>query len=246
VIVGSLPTSDGTAATAQAGCLIVLNSQGKPVETFVGDGINVPWDMAALDLGNLAVLFVSNVLNGTAAANGATVNQGTVLRIVLVQGDSDGDNDNIGMPRQLGGTVVARGFAERTDPNALVIGPTGLALGVDGTLYVADIFPSRASARTLANRTAAIPFAAVRLGSTATGNTVSENGSLNGPLGLAMAVNGGDGNMVEVRPGGTQVATKNIDTTGAGARTLFGLAVKFDGSGVYFVNDGNNTLNLLH
>src|ERR1700686_1168465 len=29
VIVGSLPTSDGTAATAEAGCLLVLNSSGK-------------------------------------------------------------------------------------------------------------------------------------------------------------------------------------------------------------------------
>jgi hypothetical protein len=28
VIVGSLPTSDGTSATAQAGCLIVLDSEG--------------------------------------------------------------------------------------------------------------------------------------------------------------------------------------------------------------------------
>ena len=32
VIVGSLPTMDGTSATAQAGCLIVLNSAGTPVE----------------------------------------------------------------------------------------------------------------------------------------------------------------------------------------------------------------------
>jgi len=27
---------------------------------------------------------------------------------------------------------------------------------------------------------------------------------------------------------------------------LFGLAVKSDGTGVYFVDDGSNTLNLLH
>jgi hypothetical protein len=30
VVVGSLPTSDGKSATAQYGCLIVLNSEGKP------------------------------------------------------------------------------------------------------------------------------------------------------------------------------------------------------------------------
>ena len=36
VIVGSLPTTDGTSATAQAGCLIVLDSYGNPVETIYG------------------------------------------------------------------------------------------------------------------------------------------------------------------------------------------------------------------
>src|SRR6201981_2832662 len=62
VIVGSLPTKDGTAATAKAGCLIVLNRFGQPVETFSGGQINGPWDMTALDLGQAAVLFVTNVL----------------------------------------------------------------------------------------------------------------------------------------------------------------------------------------
>jgi hypothetical protein len=52
VIVGSLPTSNGTAATAKAGCLIVLNSNGTVVETFAGQPINGPWDMTAYDQGN--------------------------------------------------------------------------------------------------------------------------------------------------------------------------------------------------
>jgi hypothetical protein len=34
VIVGSLPTTNGNAATAEAGCLIVLNSSGRVVETI--------------------------------------------------------------------------------------------------------------------------------------------------------------------------------------------------------------------
>jgi sugar lactone lactonase YvrE len=113
----------------------------------------------------------------------------------------------------------------------------------DGTLYVAD---------TLQNRIAAIANAPFRMNSGGTGTTVSENGALNQPLGLALApngdiltVNGGDGNIVETTPAGTQVAVKTIDTSGAGAGTLFGLAV-VRGTGVYFVDDGDNTLDLLH
>ena len=77
--------------------------------------------------------------------------------------------------------------------------------------------------------------------------------ALNGELGLTVApggdivtVNSGDGNLVEVTPGGAQVVTKNIDPAGAGAGDLFGLAVKPGADAVYFVNDGTNTLNLLH
>ena len=47
VIVGSLPTTDGMSDTAQAGCLIVLDSKGNVVETFTGSPINGPWDMTA-------------------------------------------------------------------------------------------------------------------------------------------------------------------------------------------------------
>jgi hypothetical protein len=36
VVVASLPTTDGTAATASAGCLIVLDSNGHVVETWSG------------------------------------------------------------------------------------------------------------------------------------------------------------------------------------------------------------------
>ena len=49
VIVGSLPTTDGMPDTIGAGCLIVLNSTGTPVETFYGSLINGPWDMTLAD-----------------------------------------------------------------------------------------------------------------------------------------------------------------------------------------------------
>lgn len=237
VIVGSLPTSGGTSATAQAGCLIVLNQLGQPVETLSGGVINGPWDMTALDLGRAAVLFVSNVLNDTVAGGGSVVNEGTVVRIVLAIPD-DG-----GVPAELARTVIASGFGERTDPMALVVGPTGLGLGADGTLYVADAVNSQIDV---------VPNAVTR-NSVAGVAPISTGGAINGPLGLAIApngdilvVNGGDGNMVEVTPGGVQAAVENVDTTGAGAGTLFGLAIAGQGNGVYFVNDGNNTLNLLH
>jgi hypothetical protein len=82
---------------------------------------------------------------------------------------------------------------------------------------------------------------------------VSTGGHLNGPLGLAIApngdilsTNGGDGNLVETSPGGAQVAVQQADTTGIGGGTLFGLAVVPGVPAIYFVNDGNNTLNLLY
>ena len=36
--------------------------------TFSGHGINGPWDMTAVNLGRVADLFVTNVLNGTVRA----------------------------------------------------------------------------------------------------------------------------------------------------------------------------------
>jgi len=238
VIVGSLPTSDGTSATAQAGCLIVLDSRGTPVETFSGPPINGPWDMTALDEGSQATLFVTNVLNGAVATANPphVVNQGTVVRIEI-----DVPKIREGMPRIDSAQIIGSGFAEIADPNALIIGPTGAGLGRDGTLYVAD---------TESNRISAIPNALHRTTTAFAGKDVSANGALNGPLGLAIAPNGdiltvnaGDGNLVETSPEGAQVSTKTITPNGAGA--LFGLAVMPDATGVYFVDDGSNTLNLL-
>jgi len=241
VIVGSLPTRDGTSATAKAGCLLVLNSAGRVVETLSGStsgvAINGPWDMTAFDLGPVVELFVTNVLNGTVAAHGTVVNRGTVVRIVLFIPQSS-------RPQEILRTVIGSGFGERTDPSALVIGPTGLGLSADGTLYVAD---------TLSNRIAAIPTALTRFASAGKGRTVSRGAAINGPLGLAIAPNGhileanaGDGNVVEITPHGSQIAVKTIDTSGMGAGTLFGLAINRRGTGVYFVDDGDNTLEFLH
>lgn len=238
VIVGSLPTADGTAATAQAGCLIILNSSGTPVGVIAGHGINGPWDMTALDMTTAAVLFVTNVLNGTVAANGAVVSQGSILRIVL-------SIPLNGTPSPVAFQTIASSFPERTDPAALVIGPTGLGLGADGTLFVAD---------TLDSRLAAIPNAVRRTADAGNGMTVAEGGALKQPLGLAIAPNGdlvtvnaANGLMVETTPGGKQAGARFVDVSHSknGAGTLFGLAVAPNGAGIYFVDDGNNTLNIL-
>ena len=249
VIVGSLPTQqmNGNTVISGSGCLIVLDSRGKVRETFTGHGINGPWDMTALDLGGITELFVTNVLNGTVDAAGATVDGGTVLRLVISSGPTDS-------PTLLNVTQIGSGFGEHLDPAALVIGPTGVGLGPDGILYVAD---------TVANRITAIPDAVFRVTDDGTGKTVTKKGALNGPLGLAIApggdvltVNSGDGNMVETTPGGMQAAVKTVDDQGSppGAGNLFGLAVKPGADAVYFVDDfggpspngQTNNLNLFH
>jgi DNA-binding beta-propeller fold protein YncE len=196
--------------------------------------------MTAADAGSLAVLFVTNVLNGTVAANGSVVNRGTVVRLLLATPEN-------GAPELLDSTVIASGFPERTDPNALVIGPTGVAFDDDsGILYVAD---------SLKNRIAAIPAALFLTGPVGTGYTVFRGGALNDPLGLTLtpnhnliAANGNDGNLVEINPFNfKQVAVKLVDDSGGpppGAGALFGLIATRDG--VYFVDDATNTFNLLH
>lgn len=238
VVVGSLPVTDAGTGTPEAGCLIVLNSQGVPVETWAGRGINGPWDMTTAQFGNFADLFVTNVLNGLAgAANDSPVNQGTVLRLSVVMPPGR-------PPVLVGSSTIGTGFAEELDPVALVIGPTGLALGPDGTLYVAD---------TVHSRIAAIPFAAFRFfPATGCGTTLTEGNQLNGPLGLTLAPNGdlitvnaGNGNGVEISRWGFQFPAVQFDPANA-AGDLFGLTIAPGGHGVLFVDDGSNTLELLH
>lgn len=240
VIVGSLPAPGGSSSAATAGALSILNAQGDVVETLTGGDINGPWDLTAFEFGRQVVLFVTNVLNGTVAAGGSHVDGGTVVRIVLTL-------HRTRVPSVDSEQVIADGFPEITDPNALIIGPTGVGLGAFDVLYVAD---------TLGDRIAAIPDALTRTSILGHGGfTVSAGKSLNSPLGLAIApngdiltVNGGDGNIVETTPFGAQVATRALVPDGAG--DLFGLAVAPYGNGLYFVNDSGagpaaNSLQLL-
>jgi hypothetical protein len=237
VFVGSLPTKDGLSHTAHAGCIIVLDSLGKAVETFSGSPINGPWDMTGFDAGPHVGLLVTNVLNGTVAGNGQIVDGGTVIRLDL-------DIDFGSRPRIDSIAVIGSKFPERTDPAALVIGPTGVALSRDNhLLYVSD---------SLNNRVAAIPDPLDRNTSAGIGDTVTSGGALNDPLGMDIApngdvltVNGNDGYLVWTTPHGVQVRKDLLDNNGnpPGAGALFGLSV-VAGHGLYFVDDVTNTLNL--
>lgn len=245
VVVGSLPTSDGMSDTAQAGCLIVLDSNGKVAETLTDSQINGPWDMTVADAADNdadkddghAALFVTNVLNGTVSGGGNVLNQGTVVRVDLKLSKT-------AAPAMGSVTVIGSGFPERTDPAALVIGPTGVALSKNGrVLYVAD---------SINNRIAAITNPLTRNATDNTGATVSSGGALNDPLGMTLAengdiltVNGDDGFLVRTAPNGMQKSKVLLDNTGspAGAGALFGLT-DVPGQGIYFVDDASNTLNL--
>jgi sugar lactone lactonase YvrE len=237
VIVGSLPAADGTSATAKAGCLIVLDRNGQVVETISGGPIKGPWDMTAFDGDETAALFVTNVLNDLDPNAPKPQETATVVRLVL-------DVDDTDKPRVALSTVIGSGFPARFDPTALVIGPTGVALDAHSDiLYVAD---------SLNNRIAAISNPLTRTSSARTGSTLSQGGALNDPLGMVRApngdlivANGGDGNLVEITPGGKQVAKRLVDKSGSppGSGALFGLFAQEDR--VFFVDDATNTFMVL-
>ncbi len=236
VVVGSLPTTNGKSATAKYGCLIVLDSEGKAVETIAGKNIQGPWDSTAKSEGSKTTLFVSNALNGGAAKGIHTIDNSNVLRIELESGVGQ-------TPKVLSETVIANGIPWVDSAEALVLGPTGLALASNGTLYVAS---------TEDNKILAISEAMTRTTPVAKGGTVlTEGGHLKEPLGMVLAPNGnivtsngGDGNMVETTPAGQQIVVQTADKkTGAGS--LFGLVIGPEGKRIYFVDDGENTLNLL-
>jgi hypothetical protein len=238
VVVGSTPSRNGMAATAKAGCLIVLNSRGRVKETFSGHGINGPWDAAAIGNRRSASVFVSNVLDGTVAAKGKVVHRGKVLRLALRLFP-------VRPPKLIKSTTIASGYAQRTDPSAFVIGPTGVGLGHQGQLFVAS---------TLTSRIFEIPHALSRRTNAGPGALVTAGKRLNMPLGLEVAPNGhiltvnaGNGRIVETTPAGVQIFSRFLNTTGSpkGAGALFGLAVR-PGVGVYFVDDDINALRLLH
>jgi hypothetical protein len=247
IIVGSTPSTDGTTRTKGAGCLMVLDPWGRVAATWTGPDIDDPWgNMAVVDRGTSATLFISMSgfdvpgpqVRDPTTGYPVTVNKATVLRLEL--------SIPTGQPPVITSrTVVANGFAQRADQYDFLIGPTGLALAPDGTLYVADA---------LSNQIDAIPDALTRTTSAGTGRVVTRDGLLKKPLamcwtpnGTLLVTNAWNGQVVELDPAtGKQLFAHWLDTNQAqsppGNGDLFGIAMKPDGSGFYYVEDDVNAL----
>jgi hypothetical protein len=238
VVVGSLPTKAGALPKGDpAGCLIVLNHSGAVAEAISNASIAGPWDMTAESTANSATLFVSNALGG----NTRTTKKGvpvagkcTVVRLDLTLSSS-------AAPVLTSTTVIGVDFPWKANAAALVLAPTGVALS-HGTLYVDNSLTSAISA---------IPEAATRTSpDSGRSSVIVRDHSLDAPLGMIAApngdllvVNGNNGVISEVSPNGKVVDKRTLIKSGAG--DLFGLALTPTNQGVYFVNDGANTLEIL-
>ncbi|MBN3819760.1 hypothetical protein G3N57_25550 [Paraburkholderia sp. Se-20369] len=242
VIVGSTPSNDGTTNTKGAGCLIVLDPHGKVAATWSTPNINDPWgNMAVVDRGDTATLFVSMAGFGVGGADGnpPVFKQATVLRLDLAIADGQ-------PPAIKQETVIASGLGAQADKGVFLVGPTGLALSGDQKkLYVSDA---------IGNRIVEIDDPLTRDTSAGVGRQVTADGFLRRPLALATAPNGHllatnaqNGQVVEIDPvAGKQLYARWINTDKAqvppGNGNLFGIAMTPEGDGFYFVADDVNTL----
>ncbi len=233
VLVGSAP-ANGTGSVSNGG-LLILDSFGNQVGELTDSALlQGPWDLTINNVSKTeAQVFVSNVLSGTV----------TRIDFKIPQG---------GTPQVESETQIASGYAHHTDPNALVVGPTGLAFDAkSGTLYVAS---------TGDNAIYAIKNAATEQDDDGKGKVVYQDPQhLHGPLGLALAPNGdlitanGDAvnqdvnqlnELVEFTPQGKFVGQFQIDGPPAGA--AFGLALQKVGDQIRLaaVDDNTNTLHI--
>ncbi|HKM53922.1 MAG TPA: hypothetical protein VJY33_10965 [Isosphaeraceae bacterium] len=211
VIVGNVPTSDGTSATVQQGSLLILNKEGQEVMNLKNSNLlDGPWDLTVVDHGSKANVFISNVLNGTVTRLDLKITNTKVTVQDMVQ--------------------IGSGFQHRLDPAALVLGPAGSAYNAQtDTLYVNSM---------VNDAVYAIPHATRTKTSEGTGQLVyQDNVHLHGPMGLTFSPNGnliaanGDGvnvdpnqpsELVEFTKNGQFVTELSVDPNNGGA---FGLAI---------------------
>jgi uncharacterized protein (TIGR03118 family) len=232
VVVGNVPTD--ASGAAQQGSLLILDAAGNVVTTLTDPNLlNGPWDLAVNDQGNTAQLFVANVLSGTVTRINLSVPVG-------------------GTPKVLSKTQIASGYLTRTDPAALVVGPTGLAYNSStDTLYVAA---------TGNNAIYAVHSASVAHRSHGLGQLIYNHASrLHGPLGLVLAPNGnlilanGDAvnpnanqpnEMVEITPQGQFAGQFQVDPGAPGG--AFGVTATSRHGVIRFVavDDVTNTVDI--
>jgi hypothetical protein len=233
VIVGDL-AANAQGAPAGRGGLLIINKHGQLIQTLTDPRLRGPWDLTVLNSGTFSTVFVSNVLSGTVTRLDLTTNQ---------NGTFTAQDDDI----------IASGFTHRTDPNAFVVGPTGVVLDQgNDTLYVAT---------TGDNEVFAVPHALTRRRSTGEGKKIFTYPHLRGPLGLGLAPNGdlltanGDAinpdpanlqnsEIVEFTKSGKFVGQFQVDTAAGGA---FGLAGQQNSDGSFTfaaVDDVTNELDI--
>jgi DNA-binding beta-propeller fold protein YncE len=229
VIVGNVPSRDGTAATVTSGSLLVINNEGHLVSTISGPEIVGPWDMTVFDEGNQAIAFVSMVLSG---------------RVVRLNLDVSATDVTVTSK-----TVIAAGYEHRADPVAFEVGPTGLVYDpIPDVLYVAS---------TADNAVFAVQNAATRGNSGSRGTVIyTDANHLHGPLGMAEAPNGHllvansdvinsnphlPSEIVEFTKQGQFVGQLSVDPLQGGS---FGLAVNVNDGESFFAAVDDNTATL--
>ena len=213
VLVGNVPTTDGTCNTIQPTSLLIVDRNGSQVSALSDDHfLDGPWDLTIHDEGELAQVFVSNVLSGT------------VTRIDLRTALE-------GTPTVESMTQIASGYGHACNAAAVVVGPTGLAYDEDGDiLYVAS---------TADNAIFAVPGARKAASDAGRGSLIYQDDThLHGPLGLVLTQNGdlvtanGDAvnpdpnqpsELVEFTPTGEFVAQFSVDPSQGAA---FGMALR--------------------
>ena len=232
VLVGNTPTTDGTSNTIKPGSLLLIDRNGNLAGQLANTSlINGPWGMAVQDNGGSAQVFISNVLSGTVVRLDMSISS-TAVQIVRA-------------------TQIGSGYNHRTDPAALVLGPSGLFYDQrDDVLFVASSFD---------NAVYAIPHAGAREDdNTAMGTLIYKDPvHLHGPLDLSVTGNGdllvanSDGSnadpnqpseLVEFTADGQFVAQFPVDPNNGGAFGLASMALGKAMVRLAAVNDNQSTL----
>jgi hypothetical protein len=230
VLVGNMPTTDGTSNTVKPGSLITINPQGQVVWTYANkQEINGPWDFTVFDQGSRATVFISSVLSGS------------IERLVL--------GLNHGAVSVLSATQISSNYTHRGDPAALEVGPTGLAYDANrDTLYVASADDNAIYAMPDATQVAQNGLRGFRI--------YSDNLHLHGALALTLAPNGNlicssndvinavagqPSELVEFTRGGVFVAERSVDPNLGGS---FGLAFGTVSGKITFAAVDDNTSSL--